>query len=55
MTDSLALTAELIAAGWELSSDGKAIHKTFHFRGFRDAISWMARAAFEAEHLNHHP
>ncbi|HUS54979.1 MAG TPA: 4a-hydroxytetrahydrobiopterin dehydratase [Thermohalobaculum sp.] len=55
MTDSPALTAELATAGWELSADGKAISKSFRFRGFRDAIAWMTRAAFEAEHLNHHP
>ncbi len=53
MTDSL--TPELTTAGWELSEDGKAIAKTFRFRGFRDAIAWMMRVAFEAEHLNHHP
>lgn len=45
----------LAEAGWILSDDGKAISKTFRFRGFRDAMAWMARAAFEAEHLNHHP
>jgi len=55
MTESSALTPELAAAGWELSDDGKAINKTFRFRGFRDAMAWMTRAAFEAEHLNHHP
>jgi len=55
MTDSTAITPELTAAGWELSTDGKAISKTFRFRSFRDAIAWMARAAFEAEHMNHHP
>ena len=55
MTDSPALTPELAAAGWQLSDDGKAISKTFRFRGFRDAMAWMMRAAFEAEHLNHHP
>ena len=49
------LSPELIAAGWEMSADGKAIAKTFKFRGFRDAMAWMTRAAFEAEHLNHHP
>jgi 4a-hydroxytetrahydrobiopterin dehydratase len=53
MTDSP--TPELAEAGWVLSDDGKAILKTFRFRGFRDAMAWMARAAFEAEHLNHHP
>ncbi|MFQ5565779.1 MAG: 4a-hydroxytetrahydrobiopterin dehydratase [Paracoccaceae bacterium] len=55
MTDSPALTPELIEAGWQLSDDGTAISRTFRFRGFRDAMVWMARAAFEAEQLNHHP
>lgn len=55
MSDSPNLPPELIEAGWELSDDGKAITKTFRFRGFRDAMAWMTRAAFEAEHLNHHP
>jgi 4a-hydroxytetrahydrobiopterin dehydratase len=55
MTDSPELTPELTTAGWALSADGKAISKTFRFRGFRDAVAWMTRAAFEAEHLNHHP
>ena len=59
MTDSPALTPglppDLTAAGWELSDDGKAITKTFRFRGFRDAMAWMMRAGFEAEQLNHHP
>lgn len=55
MTDSPALTPGLSAAGWVLAPDGKAISKTYRFRGFRDAMAWMARAAFEAEHLNHHP
>ena len=55
MTDSPDLPEELASAGWETSGDGKAITKTFRFRGFRDAMAWMARAAFEADHLNHHP
>lgn len=42
-------------AGWSLAEDGKSISRTFRFKGFRDAMAWMARAAFEAEHLNHHP
>lgn len=55
MGDPATLTPELEAAGWSLAEDGKAIQKTFRFRGFRDAMAWMTRAAFEAEHLNHHP
>ena len=49
------LPEDLAEAGWSLSSDGKAISKTFRFRGFRDAMVFMARAAFEADHMNHHP
>jgi 4a-hydroxytetrahydrobiopterin dehydratase len=55
MTDQPALPPDLAEAGWSLAPDGKVIAKTFRFRGFRDAMTWMARAAFEAEHLNHHP
>ena len=55
MSDPVTLTPELGAAGWSLATDGKAIEKTFRFRGFRDAMAWMGRVAFEAEHLNHHP
>jgi len=55
MTDSPALAADLVTAGWALSDDGTAILKTFHFRGFRDAMTWMMRAGFDAEQLNHHP
>ncbi len=55
MTETATLTSDLQAAGWSASKDGKAITKTFQFRGFRDAMAWMARAAFEAEYLNHHP
>lgn len=55
MTDSPELPRELAEAGWEKSADGKAISRTYRFRGFRDAMAWMARAAFEAEHLGHHP
>lgn len=55
MSDKATLPAELAEAGWVLSDDGKAIAKSFRFRGFRDAMAFMARAAFEADHMNHHP
>ncbi|MEM7743515.1 MAG: 4a-hydroxytetrahydrobiopterin dehydratase [Pseudomonadota bacterium] len=50
-----ALTDDLASAGWVLSDDGKAIEKTFKFKNFRAAMSWMVRAAFEAEAADHHP
>ena len=39
--------------GW--SSEGDWIVKEFQFENFRDAMSFMVRAGFEAEELNHHP
>ena len=54
MSDT-SLPEELSDAGWSLAADGKAITKSFRFRGFRDAMAFMARAAFEADHMNHHP
>ena len=52
MTD---ITQALLDTGWTLSEDRKAIEKTFRFKNFRDAISWMTRIAFEAEAADHHP
>ncbi len=40
-------------AGWERKNDTLA--KTFQFHSFREAFSFMARVAFEAEESNHHP
>ena len=40
-------------AGWKLESD--ALVKTYAFKSFREAFSFMTRVAFEAEELNHHP
>ncbi len=39
--------------GWEL--EGDALTKTFQFRSFPEAMSFMLRAGFEAEAMNHHP
>jgi 4a-hydroxytetrahydrobiopterin dehydratase len=56
---SAPLSAPQIAAalaelpGWRHRR--KALEKTFKFGSFREAFSFMARVAFEAEALNHHP
>ncbi len=55
MSADTPLPRELADAGGSVSDDGKAIAKSFRFRGFRDAMAFMARAAFEADHMNHHP
>ncbi len=39
--------------GWTFESD--ALVKTFQFHSFREALSFMVRAGFEAEAMNHHP
>ena len=39
--------------GW--SWEGDALKKTFSFRAFPEAISFITRLAFEAEARNHHP
>lgn len=39
--------------GWRHERD--ALVKSFEFGSFREAISFMVRAGFEAESLNHHP
>ena len=51
-------TAEIQTAlhgleGWEYKDN--ALVKTFEFDTFREALSYMVRAGFEAEALNHHP
>ncbi|MGY5846676.1 4a-hydroxytetrahydrobiopterin dehydratase [Salegentibacter sp. HM20] len=39
--------------GWTFKDN--AIHTSFQFEDFKDAFTVMARIAFEAEALNHHP
>lgn len=43
----------LFLEGWTFRNDG--IEKSFQFRDFIDAFSFMTRVAFEAEKMNHHP
>src|SRR5207249_3508812 len=46
-------TALVGLPGWTCDQD--ALAKTFKFGSFREAMSFMVRAAFEAEAMNHHP
>ena len=39
--------------GWAFQRD--ALSKTFTFANFREALSFMVRAGFEAEAIDHHP
>ncbi len=51
-------SAEIEAAlpalpGWTFERD--ALAKTFRFGSFKEAMSFMVRAGFEAEAMDHHP
>ena len=56
---STPLTAAKITAaltslpGWKFQRN--ALAKEFKFGSFREALSFMVRAGFEAEAMNHHP
>jgi 4a-hydroxytetrahydrobiopterin dehydratase len=39
--------------GWARTGD--ELTKTFSFEGFREAVAFMVRLAFEAEQRDHHP
>lgn len=41
--------------GWELSSDGKLIGRTYVMRWFMDAIEFIQKIAEAAEGEDHHP
>ena len=45
----------LLINGWVLKDDFPSISKTFIFKDFREAFSWMTNISIEAETLNHHP
>ena len=39
--------------GWTYTN--RSLSKTYTFSGFKEALSFMVRAGFEAEGMNHHP
>lgn len=61
MTEKLSDTARktvlapLLDNGWSMVEGRDAIAKTFEFKDFTHAFSWMTRAALWAEKWDHHP
>ena len=55
MTDDAANAMMDSLDGWVMTTDGKAIEKTFMFSNFNAAFGFMTRAALHAEVLDHHP
>ena len=47
--------ALIVLEGWSDTEDRDAIQKTFTFKSFNQAFSFMTRVAMEAEKANHHP
>ncbi len=45
----------LFANGWSMAPDRDAIQKTYKFKNFIDAFSFMTKAALWAEKIDHHP
>jgi 4a-hydroxytetrahydrobiopterin dehydratase len=44
-----------IPDNWSLSDDGKALERSFHFKDFSEAFSFLTRVAMHAEKVDHHP
>ncbi len=44
-----------IAAEWHVIDDGEKIKKTFKFKSFIEAFSFMSKIAIYAEKKDHHP
>lgn len=42
-------------SGWTEAKGRDAITKTFQFKSFNQAWSWMSRVALHAEKTDHHP
>ena len=53
LTPAMITSALAALPGWAFKRN--ALVKTFKFGTFREAMSFMVRAAFEAEAMNHHP
>ena len=46
---------KLIEKDWHQIDDGKKLNKTFKFKSFIDAFSFMTKIAIFAEKEDHHP
>ena len=40
---------------WSFIDNNKKVRKTFQFKSFTEAFSWMTEVALEAEKIDHHP
>ena len=49
------LESYFLSNNWKPTKKNKVVNKTFKFKSFKEAFSWMTEMAINAELLNHHP
>ncbi|MFL2813819.1 MAG: 4a-hydroxytetrahydrobiopterin dehydratase [Candidatus Puniceispirillales bacterium] len=54
-SDDLSKLIDQEALDWKIIEDGKKIKKTFKFKSFIEAFSFMTKIAIYAEKKDHHP
>ena len=54
-SDDLSKLIDQETLDWEIIDDGKKIKKTFKFKSFIEAFSFMSKIAIYAEKKDHHP
>ena len=54
-SDDLSKLIDQEALEWKVIDDGKKIKKTFKFKSFIEAFSFMSKIAIYAEKKDHHP
>ena len=54
-SDDLSELIDQEVLDWKIIEDGKKIKKTFKFKSFIEAFSFMSRIAIYAEKKDHHP
>ena len=54
-SDYLSKLIDQESLDWKIIDDGKKIKKTFKFKSFIEAFSFMSKVAIYAEKKDHHP
>ena len=54
-SEDLSKLIDQAALDWKIIEDGKKIKKTFKFKSFIEAFSFMTKIAIYAEKKDHHP
>lgn len=53
--DEVAKYLTLLKTSWDVSEEGKKIHKKFTFKDFKEAMNFVNKIATIAEEQGHHP